>query len=392
MRVAVIGSICSVDYILAEYLLRRGVDAIVLRSSGDRGLDDFEPVLYPHLSPERIRYFSSPWQLLRAARSCAFVFSFTSQYGFGLGRLLNAYPLLQRLGWPRFMNIATGSDLAELAGERTAAGRVQRRTMRLAFVNMVTNFPHGIKNAARLRLQNACVLPFIFTSTGQELPAQASPVRRSGDELVILHPSRLDWKATDDRADRVSGKANDRFIRALATFLSESTRPVRLLMVDTGPDKDLARTMIDDLGIGSRVEWLAPMPRAELLQAMRDADVVVDQFEVGGFGGTAWEAMSMGTPVLMYLQPNSTLLGWDVAPPVLNAFTEEDIVARLHQACDREWLAQRRADVQRWAGERPGEHLVNRYLFYMLLACGRAPIEFGWERPGTAVPDLELQA
>lgn len=369
-RVAVIGSLASCDLGLGEALLRRGLDVTVLRHVAEGPPRDLESEIFPTLSARGITRFGSQKQLMRMLPRFAFVFSYTSALANHLGPFARVYAAAQTVGWPRWMNICTGSDITELAREDTAAGRRQRHALRLAFVNVVPNYPWAIANAAGLRLRNAVVLPFPFRPI-DVAPVPPERVRREG--LVLFHPSNLDWGATDQRPGRTSTKGNDRFLRALARFVGETDRPVRLIALDRGPDRELARELVAELGLSEIVEWRGTLSHRALYETIQDADVVVDQFDVGGMGGIAWESMALGTPVLTYLHPSSDGLSFDVPTPVLNAYTEDEILQKLRLLGDSDVLEDRRRRVLEWMATRR-EGQLDRYLLYMALATGRHPL------------------
>ena len=127
-----------------------------------------------------------------------------------------------------------------------------------------------------------------------------------------------------------------------------------------------------DLGLSDAVVWRATLSHAALYEAIQDADVVIDQFDVGGMGGIAWEAMALGTPVLTYLHPSSDRLSFDVPTPVLNAYTEDEILEKLRLLADPDALQEHRRLVREWMEPRRNGQL-DRYLLYMALATGRHP-------------------
>ena len=184
----------------------------------------------------------------------------------------------------------------------------------------------------------------------------------------MLHASNMDWGATDSGAQRKSTKGNDKFIRALARFRAESDRPLAVVMLDRGPDRELARAMVGDLGLDDVVEWRGSMRNDELYAAMAGADLIVDQFDVGAMGGIAWEAVTMGRPLLTYLAPDTAALVHDELPPILNARAEDEIVARLHEAMTPGRLDGLSAALARWAEPRGAEGYLPRYLAYARLA------------------------
>jgi len=56
---------------------------------------------------------------------------------------------------------------------------------------------------------------------------------------------------------------------------------------------------------------------AKAVQMVRDCDIMLDQFVIGGFGVASLEAMAMGKPVICYISPNRKGLPSDC--PIVNA-------------------------------------------------------------------------
>jgi glycosyltransferase involved in cell wall biosynthesis len=361
-----------------------GVSCVVLRTEEERELCDQEAGLFPHLEEVQLRYHASRLQLLWALREFDVIFSFTAAIGFRLGKLMYAYPLLRRIGWPPYVNVSTGADITERALEATWPGRLQRLTMRLAFAQGVPPYPDAVRTAARMRLSNACVLPPVQLTFGEDgvglPPEEEWTVRTSTEELLLVAPSNLDWGEADG-GPRASTKGNDRFLRALALFVRETDRPVRALVLERGADLEAARKLVDDLELSNHVVWRVGLPRRELFAAMREADVVVDQFDIGALGMIAWEAMNLGRPVLTYVDPTSERLAYDENAPILNAHTVDEILERLREIADRERLQELASRARAWACARTMASLLPRYLFYATLASGIPAADFGWDRP-----------
>jgi glycosyltransferase involved in cell wall biosynthesis len=87
---------------------------------------------------------------------------------------------------------------------------------------------------------------------------------------------------------------------------------------------------VRELGIERRVAWIAPVVQHELIQLYNAADAVLDQFELGDFGGCAREAWACGTPVFIYLESAADMLGKE--PPAINVRTEDEIYRALSEA------------------------------------------------------------
>jgi hypothetical protein len=382
LRIGVIGSLCSSDLVLADAFQEWGIDADVLRPVAEP-VSDAPVGLFPNLQEDDVVFFSSPESLLRRLRRYDVIFSFTAALGFQLDRLMYLYPTLMRLGWPPYVNVSTGADITERALDASRAGMLQRFTMRHAFAQGVPPYPDAIRTAARLKLANACVLPPVQITLPNGYGATPAPgdwqFRSTSDELLLLHPSNLDW-GLGDPGPRASTKGNDRFFRALALVHNDLGRPVTVVVLERGPDQENARRLVQELGIEHRVQWWPALSRPELFAAMREADVIVDQFDIGALGMIAWEAFNVGRPVLSYVQENSERLAYDVNSPILNAHTVEEIADRIRESADPQRLQEMTQRARVWARDRSMDALLPRYLFYASLATGREAADFGWGR------------
>lgn len=137
---------------------------------------------------------------------------------------------------------------------------------------------------------------------------------RHGEDFLLFEPSRHVW----------AEKGNDKMIRAYARFLKVYPR-ARFLMVDWGDDVHKSKALAQFLGIYHRIEWMAPVPKNQLIRYYGAADVVLDQFIVGSWGTSTPEAMSCGKPVIMYYKDAHIMQTFGYRPPILNSFTEDEI-------------------------------------------------------------------
>ncbi|MCO5090662.1 hypothetical protein [Bosea sp. (in: a-proteobacteria)] len=67
-------------------------------------------------------------------------------------------------------------------------------------------------------------------------------------------------------------------------------------------------------GLGIELVLLSGLPRAQILEAMRGLDVLVDQLVSGSFGTTAMEGMALGLPVICYLHDDVALSDLENCP------------------------------------------------------------------------------
>jgi hypothetical protein len=111
---------------------------------------------------------------------------------------------------------------------------------------------------------------------------------------------------------------------------------------------------------------LSGKPRDEILQAMAEVDVLVDQLVSGSFGLTAVEAMALGCPVICYLHDDVAIAERDACPVIpANPETIADVMRALY--LDRKQLAEARIAgpqyVKRnYSIQSLGRHLAALYL------------------------------
>lgn len=161
-------------------------------------------------------------------------------------------------------------------------------------------------------------------------------------EVVYFMLARHSWRSVWNDL-----KGNDKFIRAYARFLGRSGAKVKLVMIDKGTDVSASKRLVDQLGIGGAVEWVAEMPKDLLRQYYSLPNVVVvDQFwhdqwrdryplDVTpriGFGSGAIEALCAKRPLLTVFFEQEFYDG--ETPPILAAFTEDEILTQLHRSIE----------------------------------------------------------
>lgn len=91
-------------------------------------------------------------------------------------------------------------------------------------------------------------------------------------------------------------------------------------------------------GIAIRLELLEGLSRTQVLERLRDADLVIDQLLIGWYGGFAVEAMALGKPVLCHIREET---------PQLNPFGAELPIVRADPATLAERLRELARDRER---------------------------------------------
>jgi glycosyltransferase involved in cell wall biosynthesis len=164
-------------------------------------------------------------------------------------------------------------------------------------------------------------------------------MRRDFD-FVVFHPSRIMIRG-DKRLPPAHAaalvKRNDVLVRGFARFIQQTKANAALAVIDreASPDRDLARSLAQDLGISDHLVWLRPptpdgFTRADLRPLYAAADAVADDFGVGWFGSVVLEGCAAGKPVVSYIDEEimRTLYPWH---PIVNAKTDEDVALRLRE-------------------------------------------------------------
>jgi glycosyltransferase involved in cell wall biosynthesis len=232
------------------------------------------------------------------------------------------------------ISIATGSDIREMPYSPSLYGYDASRMARDLFAKSKIVFLANLDQvfcARKLALPQWKFYPFPI-DTRMYCPLNNLPNDRDNDKLVIFHPSALDWSYRGN--ERSSTKGNDRFLRAFAKFAKE--RPnVSLKMLSRGPDVEQTKQLVRHLGIDEKVEFEPDQDFQGLIRNYQMADVVVDQFDVGAFGGIALQAMACAKPVMIYINTDASDLVYVDPPPVLNCRTEEQIYDQLLRAEDK---------------------------------------------------------
>jgi len=208
-------------------------------------------------------------------------------------------------------------------------------------------------------------------------PEPATAIRSDG-RLRFFHASHLDWKVNDPGINRWSAKGNDRFFRAFARATRDGL-DAECVVLDRGPDRDEARLLARGLGLEDRITWLPQLSRDELFMEFARADVIVDQFDVGSYGGITIEAMSLGRPVMVYINSATARLVYPDPMPVLNCHSEEEIHAQLVRCRDRDYLVKLGADARAWVYKyHSWESCLDQFIFYYTLLTGDRVVHYGW--------------
>jgi len=358
MKIAIIGDLIDSDLVLGEIISRQNIEVAVFRHKSSAGaFVDLSASFYTRLNKKNMNFFSNPFELLFALRKYSFIYSITSSLFFKLRYFTFIYPLLILAGWPKYMVVCSGSNITERAVEWSIGGIIERFSLRHAFCIMLNNYPTAINNAIRLGLQKCIFLPFPYKVTLSPQRDTEFSLNKENRQLLFFHASNLDWGKTDSSFKRRSTKGNDRFIRAFIKACKNGLN-AKCLILERGSDSNNAKRLIQEYCGENFFIWKEGLSREEFHKEIVKYDIVVDQFDMGGYGGIAVEALDYGKPVLIYINEECNSLLFDNDIPVLNAFSEEDIERRLFDCQDGSLLRKL---------SKLGKELVKRYFDPVIL-------------------------
>lgn len=175
-------------------------------------------------------------------------------------------------------------------------------------------------------------------------------------EFLFFFPTRHDWVEGTGYAD----KGNDIFLKAFGRLRQQGYK-VGLICCEWGKNINESKALLDELGCGQHVMWVKPMPVVRFERMSKAADLVVDQFMLGAFGGVMFKAMSAGAAVLTYLDVERVRGQYQVEPPVINCKTEEDIYSNVVEIISSpQMLLKLKSDSRAWIKKFHGKaSLVN---------------------------------
>lgn len=334
----IIGSLCNVDVAVAEALTERGFDCRIARSPDNPVEFDHLPAEVRYVTKESVVEFRSSWELMRLCRRSSAV------VGVSIGSILSlklfwVFGRIVRL--PPLVTVMTGADFTEAAVERSVLGVLIRTVLRRAALIWLNPYPHALRNVAALGLHS-----YAFLRLPWLLPEPGASAERTGS-ILYLHATNLDWGMTDCGSHRNSTKGSDRFIRAFLRALDEGA-DIRCLILDRGPDKDLAKQMIAESGKSDAFEWRPETTQAGLRELILEADIVADQFDIGAFGASSMEAMAQGKPVMTWLAEVYEKILYHETPPIIKCKTEDEILQAILSHQERSALQSMGRESLRW--------------------------------------------
>lgn len=339
LRVLHTGNLLNNSYKLAKFQRKLGIDARLRLQSIQRGTGDDPAWEDPELAqgyPAWIEFEDvdtfAPRRKLKRLLDILFRMV-PREEDIDILHAQCTAPILGQFQAPdRLVSHLVGSDLRELAFERSLNGYLMRRALRASRIVYFNNIDHA-EYLDRLGIAGTFLPNPMDLERYRPEPA---PRKFPQYDFVIFHPVHIDW--TYRGRKRSSLKGNDRLIRAFARFVKDNPKTL-LVCLRYGVDIAATESLIAELGIGANVVFIERLRKEALREMMNAADLIADQFMLGAMGGTAVETLACGRPLLTYIKEDMARRCYGETPPVFNARTEHEIYEALVAARDSDLKA-----------------------------------------------------
>lgn len=157
-------------------------------------------------------------------------------------------------------------------------------------------------------------------------------------DLSILSHSRHLWVKNHSFSNEewyFNTKNNDWLIKGFSKIVKEINKKSLLILLEYGENVLESKQLISDLEIEENVLWLPKMSRKEIMFLLNLVDIGVGEFynvEKTIWGGTGWEVLASGKPLLQSFRFKKgefeKIVGYP-EPDLLNVLNEEDIFYHL---------------------------------------------------------------
>ena len=284
-------------------------------------------------------------------------------------------PVFAASSGTRFIFIPGGSDLTQWSfpiRSRSTRPRSLRRNileliigarLRPAIRSSVSVWAWGpfspiLLAAKRLGLSLDTFLPQMV-DTDLFFPAE-NPLEELAERetITVFHPTRILFESDPRMIEAGGCLGNDVLIKGFARAASQGL-DVRLVLIDRegSPDQQIAKELIEGLGISNRVVWLSAGTSAgftwrEMADLYRECDIAVSTFS-GWTGLITLEAAASGKPVITRVEEDAMAWLYPEGHPLVQAGNEREV-------CDAIlWLAN--SEVRRSVGESSRQWVLNHH-------------------------------
>jgi len=125
------------------------------------------------------------------------------------------------------------------------------------------------------------------------------------EEYSIDVPMSIKWKPVEPKKILYVGalrsyKNVDIIIRAFKILRERTQGNITLVIVGDGPEREKLQRLAQKLGIYEYIYWKRNLPYDKLLQEYAEASVLISLSTLESFSRVIYEAMAIGTPLVVY--------------------------------------------------------------------------------------------
>lgn len=196
-----------------------------------------------------------------------------------------------------------------------------------------------------------------------------------GSDFVVVAPARNQWVKPGNLSKKnwFESKHTDWLIKSFSGFLKLRPKCKAILcLFEYGPDVGPTKDLIEELGVTEQVLWIQKCNRKEILFIESYASVCVGEFrdqEKIIWGGTGWEAMAGGKPLLQSFNFKDEEFEGEFgmpAPPMLRVCDEGSVLEHMLFVYDN---PQRAVEIglaaREWFNVNNGLNLAQKWLDFI---------------------------
>lgn len=297
MRILIAGNLVNYGFFLATKLRELNIDVDLLMENDPPSITDpFSTGLIKEKYPDWIKfYYRKKWNwkldVIKKMRKYDLIIAMTE------------LPIFSFLSLKPYIAITTGADTRELIHSKSLKGillRMAYRFSKIVVYVMPIQFPIIKKN----KIQRAVFIP-IFKKT-----MSYSKVNRTDEKkFIIFHPANHIWR----------DKGNDIFLKAFIE-LAKKREDVYLITLNRGIDAKKSIELLKNSNIEGRYEIInSTLSQKEMSEYYQKSDLVADQFSLGSLGLIGIDSLSMGKPLVSYIDKILYEKAYGKKPPVISS-------------------------------------------------------------------------
>jgi len=323
MKIAVVGNLCQIGYILTKQLrsLEINTDLYITCKDNKIGLNQ-NPWDYDIL-PAKVDWIKlyNTRPIIKAFIEGKKIFS---QYDKVIALTLS--PSYIQFFNKNYYCIATGSDIREFAFQKGIQNFLLNRAYKKSrYVFMPISEMSWVPKKLGIENKSWIMATPVEADKIDSLNIKSKP----SEKISIFYPTN--WITT--KTDR-GHKGSEKFINACSKLFDEGYDfSIRIIDQNqnsniTKEDKDFVNNFINKY---SKNITLIPRinKKENLVQEYKDVDIITDQFDLGIFGVVGLEAMCCKKALLTFFSNKYSKYYDNVMPPILNCENEQQIYETL---------------------------------------------------------------